>query len=373
MVVVAGEASGDLHGSNLVKAMKSRDPRMVFCGIGGANMERAGVEVFVHSSDMAVVGLTEVFHNLRTIVRAARKLKAILKTDRPDLLILIDYPDFNIHMARSAKRFHVPVLYYISPQVWAWRSGRVRKISRRIDRMAVILPFEKAFYEERGMEVDFVGHPLLDACPVGGKKEHNRQYFGVGQDDIAVGLLPGSRKEEVKNLLPAMVESVEILARRYDNIRCFLPLAPTIEPGFVLPFIQETSVGIELVQGDLYNVLSICDVALIASGTATLDAAMVGVPMVVLYKVSPFSYWFARMAIKTAFIGLVNLVAGEGVVRELIQGEVTGERIVQETTAILDDVDARARMIEKLKRVKECLGSVGASEKTAKIALEMMK
>jgi lipid-A-disaccharide synthase len=370
VVIVAGEASADIHGSNLVKAMKRLDPGIVFRGIGGNEMERAGVKLLFSASDMAVVGVTEVLSRLHTIVRASKKLKSILKYKHPDLLILIDYPDFNIHIAGIAKRYEVPVLYYISPQVWAWRKGRVRKISRRVDRMAVILPFEEEFYRRRGMKVDYVGHPLLDVF----------EYRKTRHDSVSselrypvVGLLPGSRKEEVRNLLPVMVETARLLGRRYSEIRCVLPLAPTIDPEFLESFIHDSPVEIKVIQGDVHEVLSSCDVALVASGTATLDTAIMGVPMAIVYKVSLVSYLVGRMVIKVPHIGLVNLVAGEEVVPELIQHEVTAERLAREVEIILEDREVRAKMKDKLKRVKESLGRGGASERTAGIALEMMR
>jgi lipid-A-disaccharide synthase len=370
VVIVAGEASADLHGSNLVKAMKRLDPGLIFEGIGGKEMERAGVKLLFSSSDMAVVGLTEVLSRLHTIVRASKKLKSILKDKRPDLLILIDYPDFNIHLAGIAKRFQVPVLYYISPQVWAWRKGRVRKISRRVDRMAVILPFEEEFYRRRGIKVDYVGHPLLDAFEC---RKTNHDSLSSEFRFPVVGLLPGSRKEEIRNLLPVMVQATGLLALRYSGIRCVLPLAPTIDLEFVQSFIHNSPVEIKVIQGDVHEVLSACDVALVASGTATLDTAIMGVPMAIAYKVSSVSYWIGRMLIKVPHIGLVNLVAGEEVVPELIQHEVTAERLAREVEIILEDREVRVKMKDKLKRVKEGLGRGGASERTARIAMEMMR
>jgi lipid-A-disaccharide synthase len=373
VVIVAGEASADLHGSNLVKAMKKLSPGIVFWGVGGKNMEEAGVKILFSSSEMAVVGITEVLSKLRTIARASGRLKRILKSKRPDLLILIDYPDFNIHIARTAKRFKVPVLYYISPQVWAWRRGRVRKIARRIDRMAVILPFEKTFYGKRGLSVDYVGHPLLDAL----SREVDKQQVGVElgsrQGYPVVGLLPGSRKEEIRNLLPVMVKSVQILGKRYPKIRCCLSLAPTIEAGFIQSFTENSAVKIEIIPGDTFETLRICHVALVASGTATLETALMGIPMVIAYKISRFSYWLGRIVVGVPYIGLVNLVAGEEVAPELIQDDVAPDRLAHEALSILEDNGIRENMIKKLRRIRESLGRFGASEATAKIALEMMK
>jgi len=372
VVIIAGESSADLHGSNLVMAMKRLHSGIVFTGIGGEKMEQAGVRVLIPSSEMAVVGLTEVFSKLRTIYKASKDIKSILKTDRPDLLILIDYPDFNIHIARTAKRFGIPVLYYISPQVWAWRSGRVRKIARRIDRMAVILPFEKDYYRNRSIKVDYVGHPLLDECPSVLNKKKIFSRVGMDQGYPIVGLLPGSRKEELFNLLPAMVEAAGILGNHYPGLQCILPLAPGLEHTFVQPFIDKSKTAVKLFRGNIYDALSVCDVALVASGTATLETTIMGVPMVIVYKVSPISYWIGRMVIKVSYAGLVNLVGGEEVVPELIQGEATADRIAGEALTILGNTEIKENMIKKLNLIKEKLGKGGASEKTAEIALEMI-
>jgi lipid-A-disaccharide synthase len=373
IVIVAGEASADLHGSSLVKAIRRLDPGVVFCGIGGEKMKQAGVKILISSSEMAVVGLTEALFRLHTIAKASRTLKSLFKDTRPDLLILIDYPDFNIHMAGIAKRSRVPVLYYISPQVWAWRGGRVRKISRRVDRMAVILPFEEAFYRERGVDVTYVGHPLMDAIPPGSDTQQIGSNQGLDSDQRIMALLPGSRKEEVRNLAPRMVRAAEILRERYHNIRCVLPLAPTIHSEFVQSFTASTTVDVEISKRGIYEVLRPCDVALVASGTATLETAIMGIPMVIAYKVSPLSYWVGRMVIKVPHIGLVNLVAGERVVPELIQDEVTPERLAYEASIILDCREVRENMVKKLRDVRDCLGKGGASERTAEIAVQMIE
>jgi len=309
-------------------------------------MAQAGVRILVSSSDMAVVGLTEVLRKLHTIAKAANQMKSALKRLHPDLLILIDYPDFNLHLARIAKRVGVPVLYYISPQVWAWRRGRIKKIVRRVDRMAVILPFEQSFYRKQGMYVDYVGHPLLDELEwnVQHPTSNDRRLIpegATGNRHPVVGLLPGSRRDEIRNLLPVMIKSVEILKTRYPDVRCLLP--------------------------------DHCHVALVASGTATLDTAIMGIPMVIVYKVAPLSYWLGKRLIKVPYIGLANLIAGERVVPELIQEDVTPQRLATEALSLLENEEIRKTMIEKLNRIRKGLGKGGASEKVARIAIEMIK
>jgi len=372
--MVAGEASADLHGSNLVKAMKRMDPDIIFWGIGGDRMRQAGVRLVFTSSEIAVVGLTEVLKRLSNIFRASIRLKSILENHPPDLLILIDYPEFNLHIAKTARRHGVPVLYYISPQVWAWRRWRVKKISRRVDKMSVILPFEEAFYRKRGVEVSYVGHPILDACSAEVDRQETRARLGIQADHLLIGIVPGSRKEEIKQLLPVMIQSARMLAERDNHMLFLLPLAPTLERSFVQSFIdRDMSDKIRVVNEDVYHVLSLCRAAMVTSGTATLEAALAGVPMVIVYRVSSLSYWVGRMLIKVPYIGLVNLVAGQRVVPELIQADAKPERLTAELVTILKDGKVRTRTEEGLKQVRETLGRGGASIRTAKIALQMME
>ncbi|MEW6668090.1 MAG: lipid-A-disaccharide synthase [Thermodesulfobacteriota bacterium] len=373
ILIVAGEASADLHGANLVAAMRRMHPGAVFRGIGGERMEKAGVQTLFSSSQMAVVGITEVFSRLRVITRAYWNLRTFLKFQHPDLLILIDYPDFNLRLAAAARRFRVPVLYYISPQVWAWRPGRVKKLARRVDRMAVILPFEEEFYRDRGMEVEYVGHPLMDIVPRGLKREEILRDLGLGDRSPILGLLPGSRTEEVMSLLPVMIRAAEVLAARYRDLTCLLPLASTIPPDLVRSFTERSSLPIKVLQGDIYRLLTACDLAFVASGTATLETAILLVPMVILYRVSPLSFWLARRVVRVPHIGLVNLVAGEQIVPELIQHDVTAERVADEGLAILESSQRRENMVQKMKALRDRLGTGSASERTAAIAIELMR
>ena len=373
VLLVAGEASGDLHGANLVHAIKRICSEVVFCGIGGNDMARAGVTRFIKSEDMAVVGLAEIFGKFRIHVEAANVLKSILKLHRPDLLILIDYPGFNLYMARIAKKMNIPVLYYISPQVWAWRRGRVKKIAKRVDRMAVILPFEKAFFEKSGIDVEYVGHPLMDAFENNAEKV--KSTIRNPQSEIRnpiVGLVPGSRREEILNLLPVMIRAGELLKAEYPHIRFVLPLAETISSDWLSRFVKNTKLDIEIYHEGIYGALNPCHLAFVTSGTATLDAAIMNVPMVVIYKAKSLTYQVGKRVIKVPYLGLVNLVAGESVAPELIQDEVTPERLAMAGESFLTDGALRQQTIGKLKMVKENLGRGGASERTARIVVGMM-
>jgi lipid-A-disaccharide synthase len=372
VLIVAGEASADLHGSNLVKAIKRLDHGIVFRGIGGQRMKSQGVEILVPSSEMAVVGLTEVFPRLRTIAGAYRKLKSAVKNDHPDLLILIDYPDFNIMLSRVAKRCGVPVLYYISPQVWAWRRRRVEKLRRRVDRLAVILPFEEAFYSRKGLAVEYVGHPLLDVIPPRLDKTRARKDLGMNGAFPVVGLLPGSREAEVVNLLPVMAKAALGLHTRFPGLKCLLPKASTVSGDLVARLLVDNPLEVQIVHDDIYRALCACDIAFVASGTVTLEAAIMQVPMIILYRVSPLSYWIGKKVVKVPAIGLPNLVARKQIVPELIQDEVTSERLTLEALSLLENGARKSLMMDELAKLREKLGSTSASLRTAQIAFEMI-
>jgi lipid-A-disaccharide synthase len=284
----------------------------------------------------------------------------------------MDYPEFNIALAAAAKRYKVPVLYYIGPQIWAWRTGRIRKIARRVDRMAVILPFEEPFYRERGVHVDYVGHPLLDSFP-----GHTERYDATQKMQFVNGypilaLVPGSRSEEVKNLLPVMLKAAEILSSRYPKVRCILPMASTVHPELVRSIIERSPLSVKISEGDIYKALGPCDLAFVTSGTATLETAIMGVPMIVVYRLSPFTFWVAEKVVKVPYVGLVNLVLPGQVAPELLQDDLTPQSLADEAVNILENHQKREDMIRKLRMVSEKLGKGGASEQTARIAMEMI-
>jgi len=373
VMIVAGEASGDIYGAHLVLAIKKLTPDIGFFGLGGPEMEKVGVRITYQLSAMAVVGMTEVIPRIRYIFRALRELKIILTISPPDLLILIDYPGFNLNLARKAHSLGIPVLYYITPQVWAWRERRVRKIAKRVDRVAVILPFEKDFYRRFGLTVEYVGHPLLDVSLPKKDKKEIRECLGIGYERGPIlELLPGSRAEEIVRLMPVMISAAEIISHYYPHLYCILPLASTVREDVVKPYLKNAKIDITIGRSDTKELLKIADLALIASGTATLEAAIMETPMVIAYKVSPLSSILARFLIKVSNIGLVNLVAGKAIVPELIQDKVTAFRLAEEGLAILKNDGLRTDMKKGLRLVKEQLGQGGASKKAAHIAGEMM-
>jgi lipid-A-disaccharide synthase len=372
-MIVAGEASGDLHGANLVKEALKAAPHLSFFGIGGPRMREAGVETLVDASEMAVVGLVEVVAHFDVIFHAYSTLKRIILKDPPDLLILIDYPDFNLRLARLAKDAGVKVLYYISPQVWAWRVGRVKKIGRVIDRMAVVFPFEVPFYEREGVPVTFVGHPLVDVVhPAKGRAEAIRS-FGLDPARKTIGLFPGSRKGEIRSLLPTILDAARLLKGRFREVQFILPLASSLKMADIAPYIDVSGLNIRVVSGDNYDVMQVCDAIVTVSGTVTLEIALMGVPMVVIYRVSPLTYAVGKRLIKVDHIAICNIVAGERVVKELIQHDAEPEAIAEEIARILNDADYAAAMKMKLGKVREKLGAGGCSAKVAQLALEILK
>jgi len=372
-MIIAGEASGDLHGSALVRESHHRDPSLRFFGIGGTLMRDAGVETLVDAGEMAVVGLVEVAAHFPTIFRAFRKMESILKTDPPDLLVLIDYPDFNLRLAKVAKAAGVKVLYYISPQVWAWRAGRVRKIARVVDRMAVVFPFEVPFYEKEGVPVSFVGHPLVDSVRPTMSLEEARRSFGIDPDRKTVGLFPGSRLQEIRKHLPLLLESARILKERYPDLQFILPLASSLSRSCLEPYLASSAIDVKVVAGKGYDVIQVCDAIVTVSGTVTLEIALLAVPMVIIYRVSPLTYAIAKRLVRVDHIGICNIVADERVVRELLQHEATPEAIAGEIGRILNDPVYADDMRSKLALVREKLGMGGCSGRVAAIVREMLK
>ncbi len=374
ILIVAGEASADLHGSNLIKSIKEINPNIQFYGIGGEKIRAMGADILYDSSDMAVVGITEVFSKLKTIIKALRGLKKSLDLYRPDLAILIDYPDFNLYLAKFARKKGIPVLYYISPQVWAWRSGRTKKIARLVDKMLVILPFERSFYEKEKIDVEFVGHPLVDIVNPKFSKDEAIQRFNLEKDKLTIGLLPGSRKSEVKRLLPVMLKAMKLLDNRLKNPQFVLPVASTMSKTEIKKIIDKTykNANINIITDNTYDLINISNVVIVASGTATLEAAIMNSPMVILYKVSSLTYFIGKFLVKVKDIGLVNLVAGRRIVSELIQNDVTPERIANEVISILENEEVCHKMKNELSSVKGELGTPGASFRVAKIATDML-
>lgn len=372
IMIVAGEASGDLHGAHMVKSMSRLDPTLRFYGVGGEKLREAGVDIVAETSEMAVVGLTEVLSKIGFVLNVHRKLKRSFNEDRPDLVILIDYPDFNLPLAKAAHKSGIKVFYYISPQVWAWRKRRIYKISRYVDRMAVILPFEPAVYENVDLDVTFVGHPLLDVVKQNYSHEEALIRFGLNNGITTVGILPGSRRNEIVSLLPDMLEAACILRKKLSSVQFILPLADTLDHDFVSGIVSRYPIDVKIIRDNVYDVIAVSDIAMVASGTATLETALIGTPMIVVYKVSPISYYLGKLLVGVDNIALVNIIAGRGIVPELIQHEVTAEAMAHEIYRMLGDKVRMKTIRQDLRAIKDRLGTPGAADRTAQLAYELL-
>lgn len=370
-MVVAGEASGDLHAASLVEALQRRDDRFRFYGVGGEKLRRAGVRLIADSADMAVVGLTEVFAKLPLILKVMRQLKNSFPAEKPEVVILVDYPDFNLALAKAAHKRGIKVFYYIGPQIWAWRKGRIGKIRKYVDKMAVILPFEATMYHEAGVDAVFVGHPLLDVMPPPCSKEEARRIIGLKEDVTTVGILPGSRPGEVARLLPVCLKAAEIMNRE-SRLQFALPLADALSRAFVEDIIGRHGVKVAVVDDGIYNVLSASDLAIVASGTATLETALMETPMIIIYRVSLPSCIFGRIFIQVKNIGLANIVAGKTIVPELVQAEANPPRIARVAQELLEDESKTEEMKLELSKLKNKLGTPGAADRAAQLVYSML-
>jgi lipid-A-disaccharide synthase len=371
--ISAGEASGDLHGSNLVRALQGRLPQLRVACLGGAMLRQAGAEVLVDNRETGVVGLSEVFQHVQSIVRAWRIITSHLARERPALLVLIDFPDFNLLLARWAKRHGIRIFYYICPQLWAWRSGRTRTLKRLIDRMVVVLPFEPAFYASHHLTAEYVGHPLLDVLAGAPTREEARSRYAGANPAPVVGLLPGSRSSEIGMLLPLLLETAHRLHARRPDLTFLLPVAPSLSAAPVEQAVASGSLPVKVVTGDTYGVMRACDVLLTASGTATLEAAVLEIPMVIVYKVSKLSAIAGRHLIRVRHAGLPNLIAGRSIVPELLQAEARPERITTEALALLEKPEIVARQREDLARIRGKLGQPGVAGRVAQLVLEVIE
>lgn len=357
--IIAGEASGDLHASNLVKALLRKQPTLQLRGWGGDMMQNAGVDVVKHYKELAFMGFIEVAKNIRTILGNFKLCKADILEYQPDAVILVDYPGFNLRMAKWLRSNKIKVFYYISPQIWAWHQSRVKEIKENVDRMFVILPFEKVFYANHGMSVDFVGHPLLDVV-----EDFYPKDLKLSPKTIA--LLPGSRKQEISMVLPEMLAVIE----HFSDYQFVIAGAPSQSESFYRKVIGEHSLAqkIPIVFGQTYDVLAQSKAALVTSGTATLEAALFETPQVVCYKGSAISYQIAKRLVKVNYISLVNLIADKEMVKELIQKELNTPNLIQELSTILAEKN-QPKIKADYQKLKELLGNSGASERLATLIL----
>ncbi|MCM8783614.1 MAG: lipid-A-disaccharide synthase [Candidatus Omnitrophica bacterium] len=369
--IVAGESSGDLHGASLAKAIKEIDPKIRICGAGGLLMKSQGVEIFYNFLDLAVVGFWEVLKNLRKIKEIFNLLVRKLDETKPDLVILIDYPGFNLRFAKEVKKRNIKLAYYISPQVWAWGKNRIKLIKKLVDKMIVIFKFEENLYKAHNIDAVFVGHPLLDIVKPIEKKSELLEKYKFDPSKRIISLLPGSREIEVKRHLPILLKTAKLISKKFPNIQFALSQSSNLPENLFYPHLKHCAFNIKIIKNS-YDCIELADFVLVSSGTATLETAILEKPMFVIYKTSFLTWLIIRPQIRIPYIGMVNIVAGERIVPEFIQHKTKPEKISQKVMEILNNPEELKKMKEKLRMVKNRLGTSGAVEQAAKIILEMM-
>ena len=372
IALVAGEASGDFHGAGLVEALRRRAPQLAFSGMGGVRMRDAGVRLLADAGETAVVGVSELWEKRRALQRALRALRAHLADARPALLICIDFPDFNLLLARTARRLGIPVCYFISPQVWAWRRGRVRTIRRLVRKMLVLFPFEETLYRAAGVDVTFVGHPLLDALAAVPPRARCRERLDVADGAKVLGLLPGSRTAELRRHLPLLLAAAGKVRAEEPGVVALVGLGDTAERAAVEAAVAQAGVPARVIQGRTHEVIRAADFLLAVSGTVTLEAAILETPMLITYRVGTLSAWLARWLIRVAFVGLPNLVADAAIVPELLQHDATPETLAATALEILRSPGRQAGMRAALADVRRRLGQPGALERAAQEVLRLL-
>ena len=386
ILIVAGEASGDAHGARLVAAIKEQEPQAQFFGVGGEALAAQGVRILCPAADLAVVGLSEVMGKVPAVLRALRDISRALRLERPRLVILVDFPDFNFWVARLARYYRVPVMYYISPQVWAWRTYRVRTIARLVDRMVVIFPFEADFYREKGVPVDYVGHPLRETLPPLPSRRDLIAGWDLDPERLTVALLPGSRASEIRRHLPLMLAGAALIRKAIPGCQFVLPLASTAPGELVTTMVAdfEKNLGEEatdrqmlppafkIIAGQAYQALAAAHLALVASGTVTLEAALAGTPTIIVYRLSPLTFAVGRRLVRVEHVGMANLLAGERLFPELLQEDFTPERLAREVLDLIKDGGRLKMMRQGMARIISSLGGPGASARAAEVALELM-
>jgi lipid-A-disaccharide synthase len=370
LLIVAGEASGDMHAAHLVQELKKQNPRLKFSGLGGQEMLKAGVEIYQDLTKIAVVGFVEVLKHYREFKKAFDLIVRKAEETKAQTVILVDYPGFNLRLAKKLKSKGLTVIYYISPQVWAWKENRVRTIKRNVDKMLVLFPFEVDFYKRHGMNVSFVGHPLTDyAVSHTSKEDYLKHNTKLQEYRYTIGLLPGSRPKEIEQMLPVMRGAAEILVKKYPMMQFLLIKAPTIARSDLEKIMQSTHITYDTVEDKRYDAIHACDTCIVTSGTATLETGLLGKPMVIVYKTSFFTWCLAKWLVKLPYIGLINIVAGKKIVPECVQFDARPEKIAAELETIFKDEIQIARIKSDLYRAKKALGEGNALQRAAEVIL----
>jgi len=364
--MIAGEASGDLHGAGVVAELRARQHGIEIFGVGGDKMRDAGMKLIYHIREMSFMGFVEVIKHLPLIRSVEKTLEHLLEIKKPDVVVLIDYPGFNLRFARIAKKHAIKVVYYISPQVWAWKKGRVKKMKDVVDKMLVVFPFEVPIYQHEKIPVEFVGHPLVEEIQETLSRDEFYKKFSLDKKYKFIAAIPGSRKQEIHSLFETMLNAAIELAG--TEMHVVVAVASNLSVDEYLKYVPYGA-NIKFVQHHTHEVMKYAEFAYVTSGTATLETACSGTPMVVVYKTSPLTYWIARLVVKIKNIALANIVAGKTIVPELIQGDVKVNKLVKTARSILSERDRIIEMKEELKKVREKLGEAGASAKVAQAIL----
>lgn len=371
IMISVGEASGDLHGASVANALKEQQPDIQIFGMGGEQMRAAGVDIVYDIADLGVIGIVEVVKNLPRLFRLRDMLADLMDRERPDALVIIDYPGFNVRLAKIAKAKGIPVISYISPSAWAWGRGRAKELAGIAERVAAIFPFEADVYREAGANVTFVGHPLLDIVKPSMSKEEAFAYFGADASRPVVLLMPGSRQQEIQNLLPVMLAAAEKIVQQVPGCQFYLPVASTISREMLQNILSQYSLEVHLTTDRTYDLMSISSVAIASSGTATLETSLLKVPTVIIYKLAALTYFLGKFLVKIPNIGLPNIIAGRKIIPELLQDAANAENIARETIPLLTDPAKRDQILADLAEVREKLGQTGAVGRVARVILEV--
>ncbi len=371
IMLSVGEASGDLHGASVANALKLLQPDIELFGMGGKAMQAAGVDVVYDIAGLGVIGFVEVIKNLGKLFALRDNLAALMDKEQPDALVIIDYPEFNMRLAKIAKQKGIPVISYISPSAWAWRRGRARDVAGIVSKVAAIFPFEADVYREAGADVTFVGHPLVDIVQPALSKEEAYRFFAAHSERPLVLLMPGSRQQEIETLLPVMLSACELIVEKLPDCQFYLPVASTISREILQTMLAGYSVQVTLTSEYTYDLMGLADAAIAASGTATLETSLMGAPTVILYRMAPLTYLLGKLLVKIPDIGLPNIVAGRRIVPELLQAAVTPDAIASETVRLIAEPAVRNQVLADLAEVKAKLGQTGAVKRVAEVILEV--
>ena len=371
VMICAGEASGDLHGASVADALKKMAPDIELLGMGGSNMRVAGVEIVYDIADIGVMGFVEVMWNLAKFFRLRDYLSSVMDHRRPDVVVLIDYGGFHMALAAVAKKKNIPVVYYICPKAWVWGKWRAKAIAGWVKRVAAIFPFEAEIYAEAGAAVEFVGHPLIDIVKPSMSREEAYRYFGADPQRPLLLLLPGSRFQEVESLLEVVLAAAQKIRQQIPQCQFYLPLAPTIPIERIESAVKASGVPVVFTRNSTYNLMQIADCAIAASGTVTLEAALMELPAVIVYRVQTATYWLVRLVANVSHVGLPNIVVGRRILPELIQNAATADNISEAALHLMTDPSARLQAKQDLQEVRASLGEPGAVSRVAKIVLEV--